>query len=68
MRAFRTVIHRRVIVNLVSGRAVEGVLVRQSGPLLHIKDATVLEEGAEPARVDGEIVIERPQIDFIQAL
>ena len=68
MRAFRVIVHRRVVVNLLSGRAVEGVLVRQTGPLLHIKDAVLHEPGAEPSPVDGEVVIERPQVDFIQAL
>lgn len=68
MGAFRTVIHRRVVVNLLSGRAIEGVLVRQTGPLLHIKDARVHEPGADPSPVDGEVVIERSQVDFIQAL
>lgn len=68
MRAFRTVVHRRVVVNLISGRAVEGVLVRQSGPLLHVKDARLHEPGSEPSPVDGEVVVERSQVDFIQAL
>lgn len=68
MNAFRTVVHRRVVVNLLSGRAVEGVLVHQRGPLLHVKDARLHEPGAEPSPVDGEVVIERSQVDFIQAL
>lgn len=68
MNAFRTVIHRRVVVNLLSGRAVEGVLVKQTGPLLHVKDARLHEPGSEPSAVDGEVVIERSQVDFIQAL
>lgn len=69
MRAFqRVVVRRRVIVNLLSGRAVEGVLVRQDGPLLCIKDARLHEPGAQPSAVDGEIVVERSQVDFIQAL
>lgn len=67
MSAFRTVIHRRVVVNLLSGSAINGVLVRQRGPLLHLKDAQLLEQGAEPAPLDGEIVVERSQVDFIQA-
>lgn len=69
MRAFRRlVISRSVVVNLQTGRAVSGVLVDQQGPLLLIKNATVLEPGAEPLKVDGDIVVERSQVDFIQAL
>lgn len=68
MRAFRTVIHRRVVVNLISGRAVEGVLVKQTGPLLHLKDANLHEPQAGSSPMDGEVVIERSHVDFIQAL
>jgi hypothetical protein len=68
MGVFRAVVHRRVVVNLLSGRAVEGVLVRQTGPLLHVKDARLHEPGSSPSPVDGEVVIERSQVDFIQAL
>ena len=68
MRAFRAVVHRRVVVNLLSGRAVEGVLVRQTGPLLHLKDARLHEPEAGSAPMDGEVVIERSQVDFIQAM
>lgn len=68
MSAFRTVLRRRVVVNLLSGSAIEGVLVRQRGPLLHLKNAVLHERGADPAQLDGEAVIERTQVDFIQAL
>lgn len=68
MGYFRCVIHRRVLINLLSGRAVEGVLVKQSGPLLHVKDARLHEPGLEASSVDGEVIIERSQVDFIQAL
>lgn len=64
----RLVVHRRVVVNLLSGRAIEGVVVDQDGPLLCIKDALLHEPGAEPSKVDGSVVIERTQVDFIQAL
>lgn len=69
MRAYRRlVVHRRVVVNLLSGRAVEGVLTAQDGPLLCIKDARIHEPGADPAPVDGDVVVERSQVDFIQAI
>lgn len=69
MAGYRSlVVNRRVIVNLVGGRAFDGVLVRQSGPLLVLKGATLLEAGSEPAPLDGEVVVERDRVDFIQAL
>lgn len=65
----RTVVRRRVIVNLVGGtKAIDGTLVRQVGPLLILKGATYLEEGQQPVSLDGEVVIERDRVDFIQAL
>lgn len=64
----RFVVHRRVVVNLRSGRAVEGVITDRDGPLLVIADARVHEPGSEPSRVDGRVVIERAQVDFIQSL
>lgn len=69
MLAFRRlVLRRRVIVNLADGQAIEGVLYRQVGPLLVVKNATLLEPGAEPLPMDGDVVIERERVQFIQAL
>lgn len=63
----RIVYRRRVVVNLTDGSAIEGVLYRQDGPLLVIKNATYLERGAQPAPLDGDTVIERDRVLFIQA-
>lgn len=62
------VVARRVVVNLKSGRALDGVLVGRDGPLLFLKNAVLLEEGSEPATIDGEAVVQAVEIDFIQAL
>lgn len=68
MRAFKRVIwRRRVIVNLVDGSAIDGVFFKQDGPLLVITNATLLEPGAQPVELDGDLVIERNQVRFIQA-
>lgn len=64
----RFVVRRRVVVNLLSGKAVEGVVVEHDGPLLVVADARLHEPGVQPHGVDGHVVIERSQIDFIQAL
>lgn len=68
MGGWRTVVRRRVVVNLVTGTAIEGVLLKRSGPLLVIADAVVHPVGSEPAKVDGQAVVERSQVEFIQAL
>lgn len=68
MLAFRRVIQRRrVIVNLVDGSSIDGIFYRQDGPLLVIKNASYLEQGASPAPLDGDTVIERDRVLFIQA-
>lgn len=64
----RLVVHRQVLVNLVNGQAVQGVLVRQRGPLLFVANATLLEPDTEPTALDGEVVIERDRVAFVQAL
>ena len=69
MFAFRRfILRRRVVVNLDDGTAIEGVLFRKAGPLLLLKNASHLEEGAQPLLLDGDTIIERSRVLFIQAL
>jgi len=58
---------RRVVVNLKSGQAVAGYLVRHHGPLLFLRSAQLHEPGTDPVDIDGEIIIDRAEVDFIQA-
>ena len=68
MGGFRKVLLlRRVIVNLVDGSSIEGVLYRDPGNLLVLRNAVYHEVGAEPAVLDGETVIERDKVLFVQA-
>ena len=62
------VVARRVVVNLKTGSAVDGVLVRRDAGLLFLKNAVLLEQGSEPATIDGEVVVDSAHVDFIQAL
>lgn len=64
----RLAVRRRVMVNLVDGKAVSGVLWARRGRLLVLKDATLHEPGAEPTTVDGEVLVERHRVDFVQVL
>lgn len=59
-------VRKRVLVNLHDGRAFDGILFRQRGPLLELRDARLLTPGEEPAGIDGAVIIERPQVAFIQ--
>lgn len=61
----RTVVRRRVVVNLAD-KAFDGVLVSKRGPLLVLRNVTLLEPGAEPQPLDGKVVVERSKVDFIQ--
>lgn len=63
-----TVENRTVLVNLLSGNAVSGVCVRDGRDALVLRGATVHTADAEPAPADGEIVIDRINVDFLQLL
>lgn len=68
MGAFRKVLLlRRVVVNLVNGTSIEGVLYRDPGNLLVLKNAVYLEPGSAPVPLDGDTVIERDRVLFVQA-
>lgn len=66
MRPFRRLIASNVVVNLRTGTALAGALVHQDGPLLFLRNVTLYAAGAEPSPVDGEVVVEREHVDFIQ--
>ena len=61
-------VSRRVVVNLKSGTAVAGVVVTENAAHLVLKGCEVIEPGATaPTPADGEILIDRVHIDYIQA-
>lgn len=69
MFAFRrTLVRKRVVVNLIGERAFTGILWAQRGPLYVLRDVTMHEPGTDPARVDGEVVVERDRVEFIQVV
>lgn len=59
-------IRKRVLVNLDDGRAFDGILYARRGPLLVLRNARLIEPGAEPADLDGEVIVERPRVSFMQ--
>jgi len=66
--SWRSLVAHRVVINLKTGRGVDGLLVRKSGGLLFLRNATALEPGAQPAPLDGEAVVQCVDVDFIQKL
>lgn len=61
----RTAVRKRVIVNLPD-RAFAGILWAQRGPLLVLRNAEMLEPGGQAVPMDGEVVVERSQVEFVQ--
>lgn len=66
--SWRTLVARHVVINLKTGRGVDGLLIRKSGDLLFLRNATALEPGAQPLPLDGEAIVQRQDVDFIQTL
>jgi hypothetical protein len=58
------------MVNLVAppDEAVRGVLWQSRGPWLRLKEATGFKAGQPPEHIDGEVLIERSNVAFIQVL
>lgn len=61
----RTAVRKRVVVNLAD-KAFSGVLWAKRGPLLVLRDATLMQHGAADTPLDGEVVVERARVEFIQ--
>lgn len=60
-------LHRRVVVNLTSGSAIDGVLWGDRGPLVVLRNANLHSEGGS-APLDGEVIVERDRIAFVQVV
>lgn len=67
LRAYRDLVATPVIVNLKTDKAFSGVLWSTNRQLLVLRQAVLLEHGQETP-VDGEIVIDVANIDFIQVV
>jgi small nuclear ribonucleoprotein (snRNP)-like protein len=59
---------KRVIVNTKTDRAFRGVLWRRARGFLVLRNAELLKSKGETAQLDGEIVIESSNVDFIQVV
>lgn len=60
-------IRRTVVVNTKTGRSFRGVLYAKRGPLLVLKGAVTF-DGPTEIPVDGEAIVERANVDWIQVL
>ena len=59
---------RRVIVNTKTGKAFRGVLWRRRRGYVVLRDAKLLKSRGETVPMDGEVVIDVANIDFVQVL
>jgi hypothetical protein len=59
---------RLVIVNLKSGETLQGVLWSTRGPWFTLHKAALLKAGQPPLSIDGEAVVHRAEISFVQVL
>ena len=60
---------RLVIVNLANDdTAFKGVLWQSRGAWLVLKDVSIVKTGMAPAQVDGEVVVHRANVAFVQVL
>jgi len=59
---------RRVVVNTKTDRAFRGVLWRRRGGYLVLRNAELVKAGGETVRVDGEVMIDADNVDFVQVL
>ena len=59
---------KSVLVNLIHDRdsALRGVLWSSRGPWLVLRDVSAIKPGAAPTPVDGEVVIHRSNVAFLQ--
>ncbi|QGJ87557.1 Ro-like RNA binding protein [Gordonia phage Faith5x5] len=61
------VVQQRVVINLKSGTAVIGVVTAKKRTFCVVRDAAIVSVGApSPVPADGEIVVDRNEIDYIQ--
>lgn len=59
---------RTVIVNLKSGEVIQGVPWTLRGRWLTLKKAELLKANHPPTPIDGEAVVHRDEISFLQVL
>lgn len=59
---------RRVIVNTKTDRAFRGVLWTRRGGHLVLRNAELIQPGGQTVQMDGEIVIEAGNVDFLQVM
>lgn len=66
-RAYRDLVATTLIVNLKTDKAFRGVLWSENRDLLVLRNVQLL-EGSTVTDVDGEVIVERANVDFMQVV
>lgn len=66
--SWRTLVRRQVIVVLDGERTISGVLYSQRGELLVLRNCTIYAGSTNGHPADGEVVIERSRVSWIQVV
>lgn len=61
-------VYERVLANLTDGSALDGVLIRKTGPLIVLSDCTLYSAAGQPQSLDGEVYIERGRVLYLQSV
>jgi hypothetical protein len=64
----RRLVRRRVVINTKTERAFIGVLWSRLFGIWVLKDAKMLKESGQQVPLDGEVVVLKRDIDFVQVL
>lgn len=67
-RVYKALLTDRVVVNMRTGKAFSGVVWEEHHDLLVLRAAKLLEPTREPVDLDGDVVLDRQVIDFIQRM
>jgi small nuclear ribonucleoprotein (snRNP)-like protein len=59
---------KQIIVNTKTDRAFRGLLWEKRRRLLVLRSVEIVKPGGDVVPVDGEVVIERSNVDFIQVV
>lgn len=66
---WRRLERRRVLVNIEPDRTIAGILLRYDGPLLVLTDCTTtVGRDHQTVSIDGDVVIERRRVMWMQVL
>jgi len=68
VNGYRGIAYKTVVINLTTGRAFRGAILKTFRDTLVVGNAELIEPGADPVPVPGTVVIERARVEFVQVV